>query len=143
MSEQMPSYSPPVRPPDPLSPESERIWAALAHLSAVLSLFSGGIFGSLISIIIWGVFKRRSKYVAFQALQAFIFQLATFGFGVCFLLSPFLFLDKDGLFIITSLSFVCTIIWSFALCAYALIATVQCYNGADFRYFIIGNLIPK
>jgi uncharacterized protein len=58
----------------PLSPSDERTWAMLAHLSVLLNLVTG-ILGPVAALIIYLVFKDRSRYVAYQSMQSFVFQL--------------------------------------------------------------------
>ena len=60
--------------PLPLSPSEERTWAMLAHLSVLLNLVTGflGVFAAL---LIYLLFRDRSRYVAYQSMQAFLFQL--------------------------------------------------------------------
>ncbi len=48
----------------------ERVMAALCHASIVLSLI-----GLVVPIVMWATQKDKSRYVAFQALQAVAFQL--------------------------------------------------------------------
>jgi uncharacterized protein len=63
------------------STQSERNWAMLAHLTALLTLLvglhSGGV-GSVVALLvplgIYLYFRERSPYVAFHALQATVFQ---------------------------------------------------------------------
>jgi len=148
MSNQMSSYIPPVKPPEALSPSEERFWAAASHAAgAVLNFLSVGIFGTIAIIIIYLIFKNRSKYVAFQSLQAFIFQLAWFAGMFCVLfcgMAPLLSSNDFGSFVLAEgLGIGFAIIWFFGATIYAIIGAVQCYNGADFRYFIIGHLLPK
>ncbi|HDQ34924.1 MAG TPA: DUF4870 domain-containing protein, partial [Chloroflexi bacterium] len=48
---------PPQVPPQPLRPEDERTWAALAHASVLLDLVTG--FGGLIgALVIWLMYKE-------------------------------------------------------------------------------------
>ncbi|MBN1562372.1 MAG: DUF4870 domain-containing protein [Anaerolineae bacterium] len=62
--------------------DNERKWAALAHgstlLTALVSILTAGA-GTLVTIfvplLIYLSFRKRSEYVAFQALQAFTAQL--------------------------------------------------------------------
>ena len=66
----------------PLSPSDERTWAMLAHLS-VLANLATGFLGPVIALVIYMVYKDRSRYVAYQSMQAFVFQLiAWVGGGV-------------------------------------------------------------
>ncbi|MBN1305551.1 MAG: DUF4870 domain-containing protein [Anaerolineales bacterium] len=51
----------------------ERLWAALAHGSALL-LFAG----FFIPVIVWSARRKASSFVAFRALQAFGYQVLSF-----------------------------------------------------------------
>src|SRR5690242_21478902 len=53
----------------------ERTLAAIAHGSALLTLFTG-FAGIIVSFLIWLSQRDRSTYVAYQAMQATVFQLA-------------------------------------------------------------------
>jgi uncharacterized Tic20 family protein len=62
--------------------DNERKWAALAHGSSLLTalvLITTAGFGTLVTmfvpLLIYFSFRKRSEYVAFQALQAFTAQL--------------------------------------------------------------------
>ena len=54
--------------PARLSPSEERMWAMLAHLSVLINLVTGA-FGPIVALIIYLVYKDRSRYVAYQSLQ--------------------------------------------------------------------------
>ena len=62
----------------PIPSTEERVWAVLAHLS---SLAFG--MGLLLPIIGWAEQRRKSKYIAYQCLQALGYQ--TLGYTVWFL----------------------------------------------------------
>jgi uncharacterized Tic20 family protein len=60
---------------------AERNWAALAHLTALLTIIvgwqtggAGVVFMLLVPLAIYVYFRDRSTYVAFHALQATVFQ---------------------------------------------------------------------
>jgi uncharacterized Tic20 family protein len=44
----------------PLSPQDERTWSMLAHLSILVNLFSG-FLGPIAALVIYLVFKDRSR----------------------------------------------------------------------------------
>ncbi len=68
---------PDLRPPRAeISSSNERTWAALAHLSIFLNLFTGGVLGPVAAFVIWLVHRDRSTRVAFHALQSLWYQLA-------------------------------------------------------------------
>jgi hypothetical protein len=52
-----------------MSPQDERTWSILAHLSMFLNLVTG-FLGPVAALIIWLVYRDRSQKVAFHALQA-------------------------------------------------------------------------
>ena len=60
--------------PARLSPSEERMWAMLAHLSVLINLVTGA-FGPIVALIIYLVYKDRSRYVAYQSLQSLLLQL--------------------------------------------------------------------
>ena len=65
-----------------MAPGDERTWGMLAHLSTLLNLVTG-FGGPIAALIIYLVYKDRSRFVAYHALQAMIFQLIWwFGGGV-------------------------------------------------------------
>jgi hypothetical protein len=54
----------------------ERTWAILAHLSILLGAITVGLLGPVAAFVIWLVKKDESDYVAKQALQSLIYQIA-------------------------------------------------------------------
>ena len=58
-----------------MSAQDERRWSVIAHLSILLDLITA-IGGPVAALIIWLVYKDRSRMVAFHALQSFWYQVA-------------------------------------------------------------------
>jgi len=58
----------------PLTPSEERTWAMLSHLSVLVNLFTGFV-GPIVALVIYLVFRDRSRYVAYHSLQSFLNQL--------------------------------------------------------------------
>jgi len=56
-----------------MTPQDERTWSVLAHLSVLLVLVGLMPFGAL---LIWLLYKDRSEKVRFHALQALWYQVA-------------------------------------------------------------------
>jgi uncharacterized Tic20 family protein len=52
----------------------EKTWATLAHLSVLVNLFTG-VLGPVIALVIYLAHKDKSRYVAYQSLQALLLQL--------------------------------------------------------------------
>ncbi len=133
----------PTPAPAPLSPSDERTWAMFAHLSAVINLFTGFV-GPIAALIIYLVFKERSRYVAYQALQSFIFQLITWvggGFiiGAAWAISGILSAVLIGLILMP-----CACLLSllpFGGLIYSVVGAVQTSQGQDFKYWLVGDWV--
>jgi uncharacterized protein len=132
-------------PAAPLSPSDERTWAMLAHLSVLLNLVTGflGVAGAL---IIYLVYKDRSRYVAYQAMQAFIFQLIFWAgggllIGVMWAIVGALSAVLIGILLIPFAVVLTLIFLLMPLVAlvYGIVGSVQASNGEDFRYWLIGD----
>ena len=71
---QNPAGATPSPPVIPLSSADERTWAMLAPLSVIANLFTG-LLGPVAALVIYLVYRERSRYVAYHAMQSFVFQL--------------------------------------------------------------------
>ncbi len=69
--------------PQAAAAQDDRIWAAIAHGSGFVVFF-----GPIIPVILWFTQRKRSAYIAFQALQAMVYQSLFFWSWV--LLAPLL-----------------------------------------------------
>lgn len=133
------------QPPEPLSPQDERLWASLAHLSVLLNLFTG-FGGGIAALIIYLVYRDRSRYVAYQSLQALLFQSVFFFgagalIGVIWAIVGALSLILIGVVLIpfALLATVVLIIMPLIALIYGVIGGIECNNGEDFRYWLIGD----
>jgi uncharacterized Tic20 family protein len=126
-----------------ISEADERMWALLAHLSILLNLING-MLGVIVVLVIYLAYKDRSEYIRFQALQAVIFQivfwiggglLAGIVWAGTAVLSIFIIgiIFIPGAIIIT--------LMPFASLIYGVIGGVQCGDGRDFRYWMIGDWV--
>ncbi len=147
---------------------NERIWAALAHASVLLTFIlgvsTGGlavIVGALVPLIIWLAFRDRSRFVAFHAIQASVFQLASVVAWVGLLIvgaailipawvvTILLSLVLIGLLLLP-LVLVLTIalpaalvVMPLAVLVYGLYGAFEVYGGRDFRYWLVADWIEK
>ncbi len=134
-------------PPEQLGPGDERTWGMLAHLSVLLNLITGFV-GPIAALIIFLVYKERSRFVAYHALQAGLFQLIWwFGGGILI----------GGMWaIVGSLSAIVigVVLIPFALALtlvlalmpvgaliYGVIGAVQVSEGKDFKYWLVGDWV--
>ena len=139
---QTPHMAPP-QPPEPLSPSDERTWAMLAHLSTLVNLVTG-FLGPVIALVIYLAFKDRSRYVAYQSMQSFVFQLIFWiGAGVVAILawtvSGLLAVILVGC-LLMPLALLISLIPIAAL-VYGVVAAVQCNQGEDFKYWLVGDWV--
>ncbi len=128
-------------PPAPLTPSEERTWAMVSHLSILANLVTG-FLGPVIPLVIYLAFKERSRYVAFQSMQAFIFQLiAWVGAGllaaIAWTISGILAVILIGC-LIMPLALLISIIPLAAL-VYGVIGALQTDQGQNFKYWLVGD----
>ena len=130
-------------PPEPISAGDERTWGMLSHLSVLLNLATG-FGGPIAALIIYLVYKERSRFVAYHALQALVFQLIWWvgggaltgiAWGITGVLSAVLI----GVICIP-LACLVTLL-PIASLVYGVVGAVQCSQGQDFRYWLIGDWV--
>jgi len=136
--------------------QEHRLLAALSHASI---LFTG--FGVFVPLVIYFLQKKKSTFLAFHALQAFIFQLIgiLISFLIPFCLLGVIFIPAFGpslvgkdmpfepflgiyLILITVITMLLTF-GSLAYMIYGVIGVIRVYQGKNFRYLIIGRQIEK
>jgi len=137
----------------------ERRMAALAHgsilLTFVVSVTTGGLAtlaAVLVPLFIWFLYRERSAYVAFHALQATVFQLALLALSlaatvavgavlvVVWVVTGLLSLLLVGVLLVP-VAIVLSVVGGLAVAliplaglGYGLFGAWEVYNGADFRY---------
>ncbi|CAG0997794.1 hypothetical protein ANAEL_02717 [Anaerolineales bacterium] len=130
-------------PPMPLKPEEERQWAMLAHLGVLANLVSG-FLGPVVPLAIYMIYKDRSRYVAYQSLQALIFQLIWWVgggviAGVSWAITGVLSAVIIGLLCIP----IACIFSAMPLVAlgYGIYGGIQTSQGQDFKYWLVGDWV--
>ncbi|MEJ2597134.1 MAG: DUF4870 domain-containing protein [Anaerolineales bacterium] len=144
-------------PPHPN--QDERVMAALAHVSAILPLM-----GTIATIVIWVTQREKSRYVAFQALQAIAYQLTMIvawmiGMGCyfCSFFATFLsipLVSSSGTtppvnalaelgFIIPFLSLGIIFLGGLAFIVYGIVGAINAFQGKPFRYVFIGYRVER
>lgn len=131
----------------PLSPEDERTWSMLAHLSVLLNLVTG-FAGVIAAFVIYLVYKDRSRRVAYQALQSTLFQLICwFGGGVIIgVMWAVVGVLSAVLIGIVLIPFALLLTFLFGLLplgaiVYGVIGAIQTSQGQDFKYWLIGDWV--
>jgi len=113
----------------------------LAHLSVLTNLMTG-LLGPVLALVIYLVYKDRSRYVAYQSLQALVFQLiAWVGSWVIIVASWFITSFLSALLVgIACIPFSCLVsLLPLGVLIYGVIGGVQCSKGQDFRYWLVGD----
>jgi hypothetical protein len=121
----------------------EMTWAVIAHLSVLLNLVTG-FLGGVAAIAIYFIYKDRSRFVAYHAMQSFIFQAITWLGGG--LVSGIL-IAVGGAFSFLILPLLCLIPGFLLLLLipisliFGVIGAVQVSNSGDFRYWVVGDWV--
>lgn len=132
----------------------ERLMAAIAHASIVTT--GPGI---LVGVVIWLTQKEKSAYASWQGLQAALYQLVgmiiivalwvLWGIFHGFTYIPMFIRPQQPpewaiiLFVIGIVAMVIPFAFMVIWGIYGLYGALQCWLGKDFRYALIGTLIPQ
>jgi uncharacterized Tic20 family protein len=139
----------------PAVSDNERKWASLAHgstlLTALAMIFTAGL-GTLVimlvPLLIYFSFRKRSEYVAFQALQAFTAQLiGTIGWLALLITATIAAVVLTVVFAITIIGIpliilvwlawillvVVSLLMPLGMVIYSVIALVETRSGRDYR----------
>ncbi len=134
-------------PPQPMPAGEERTWSMLAHLTVLLNLITG-FAGPIGALIIYFIYKDRSRKVAYHALQSMVFQLIWwYGGGLLIgamwavvgILSAILI----GIVLIpfAVIGTLVLLILPLGALVYGVIGAVQVYEGHDFKYWLVGDWV--
>lgn len=116
----------------------ERAWSTLSHLSIFVNLVTG-FLGPVASLVIWLVYREKSREVSFHALQSMWYQVAwvvilTAGWAITGILTIILigFLLMPFMALLTVVPFV-----------HSGYAAYRVGKGHEFRYPIIADMIDN
>jgi hypothetical protein len=126
-----------------MSENDERLWAAIAHASILLNLLTA-FLGVITPLIIYLVYKDRSRYVAGQAMQAFVFQLVWWVGGGILVGLTWAAVALMSIVLVGLLCVPIAILVSLipvAACIYGIVGALQAYEGRDFRYWLIADWV--
>ena len=108
--------------------QEDRTWAMLAHLAAILG-YLGGIGQYVVPLVIYLMYKDKSKFVAFHALQSLYFQLALLVAGLAVLVIALL----------TCVGGLLALPLSIGALVYGIVAAIRASNGEWFEYWLVGE----
>ncbi|HLV36541.1 MAG TPA: DUF4870 domain-containing protein [Spirillospora sp.] len=148
--------------------DDERLWAAVAHASVwvtfITALFTAGFSVPLsifVPLVIYFLFRNKSDYITFHALQAFVIQLVGTVGALALLviggIAWFVGLVIALLLMLVLIGFVLAPLWGivgiallvvvclmpFAMLLFGTIAAIQTYNGRDYRYPYIAKWVDR
>lgn len=116
----------------------------LSHLSVLVNLVTG-FLGVIAALVIYLVFKDRSRYVAYHAMQSMIMQVILWGGGGIIAAIAW---TISG--VLTSVFFLGCLLMPIALLislaplwavVYGIIGAIQTNQGRDFRYWLVGDWV--
>jgi hypothetical protein len=126
-----------------MTPNDERTWAMLSHLSVLLNLVTG-FGGPIAALVIYLVYKERSRYVAYHALQSLIFQLITWvGGGILTAIAWTVSGALTAIFIgLLCMPFACALsLLPLGSIVYGIVGGIQANQGQDFKYWLVGDWV--
>jgi uncharacterized Tic20 family protein len=145
LPESTPNLPPTPSVPAPLSPADERTWTMLAHMSVLLNLVTG-FLGPIAALVVYLIFQNRSRYVAYQALQSFVFQLIWWAgggalIGLMWAATGMLSAVVIGVLLIPIACVLTPILGLMPIMAlvYGFWAGIETSQGKDFKYWLVGN----
>ncbi len=134
-------------PPQQVGPGDERTWSMLAHLSVLLNLITG-FAGPIAALVIYLVYKDRSRTVAYHALQAMIFQLIWWFGGGVLIGVVWAVVGALSAILIGVILIPIALVLTFALAllplgalAYGIVGAVRVSQGEDFKYWPVGDWV--
>src|SRR5687768_4657048 len=105
--------------------DDERLWGMLSHLSSLL-VYVSAVGQYVAPLVIYFVYKDKSRFVAFHALQSLFFQLALLVVA----------LVVTGIGLVTCVGFFLLIPLGIAALIYNIVAAIKAFNGEWFEYWL-------
>ena len=123
-----------------MSAQDERTWSMLAYLSVLLNLVTA-IGGPIAALVVWLVYRDKSRRVAFHALQSLWYQVAWIvilgvGWTIAGILIATIILAIVGIPLALVL-----LLATFVPFVHQCYAAYKVYQGVDYRYPFIADLV--
>lgn len=115
----------------------------LAHLSVLLNLVTV-FLGVLAPLVIYLIYKDRSRYVAYQSLQAFIFQLVWWVGSIAIIFIGWIMTTILTAILIGVLCIpfnLLSLLLPLVPIVYGIVAGIRSNNGEDFKYWLVGDWV--
>jgi uncharacterized protein len=141
-----PVFASPI-PAQPLPQSEEHTWGLLSHLSVLLNLITG-FAGPIVALIIYLVYKDRSRFVAYHALQSMVFQLIWWYGGGILIGAMWAVVGALSAIVIgvvlipIALPITCVLaLLPIGAVIYGVVGAVQTSQGQDFKYWLVGDWV--
>ncbi len=146
-----PPHVPPVPavpyPPQPMAPGDERTWGMLSHLSVLLNLVTG-FAGPIAALVVYLIYKDRSRFVAYHALQSMLFQLIWWYGGGLLIGGMWAVVGALSAIVIgvvlipIAIPMTCVLaLLPAGAVIYGIVGAVQTSQGQDFKYWLVGDWV--
>lgn len=123
----------PAAAPAAQSVSDDQLMAALAHAGILITV--------IVALIIWLTQKDKSKYVEYQSKQALVYQLiVAIGMSIAWVIVFVIGIVTLGIGFIL---FIPMMIVGAAAVLYGLYAAWETYQGKDFKYWMLGDMLAK
>ena len=147
----VPPHVPPVPavpyPPQPMAPGDERTWGMLSHLSVLLNLVTG-FAGPIAALVVYLIYKDRSRFVAYHALQSMVFQLIWWYGGGLLIGGMWAVVGVLSAIVIgvvlipIAIPMTCVLaLLPMGAVIYGIVGAVQTSQGQDFKYWLVGDWV--
>lgn len=134
-------------PPQQVGPGDERTWSVLAHLSVLLNLVTG-FAGPIAAGIIYLVYKDRSRFIAYHALQSALFQLIWWYGGGVLIGAMWAIVGALSAIVVGVILIPFALLFTLAFAilplgalVYGVIGAAQVGQGGDFKYWLVGDWV--
>jgi uncharacterized protein len=138
---------PPTLVLQPVSTGDERTWSVLSHLSVLLNLITG-FAGPIAALVIYLIYKDRSRRIAYHALQSMVFQLIWWYGGGLLIGAMWAVVGALSALVvgIILIPFALILTLVFAMLPlgaliYGVIGAIQVNQGQDFKYWLAGDWV--
>jgi uncharacterized protein len=124
-------------PDTPELTADEKTWAMLGHLAGLLG-YAVGLGQIIAPLVIYIVFRDRSRFVAFHALQSLYFQLALLVIGLLLAVVSILSCGVGAFFAVPAGT-----VLAIGALVYVILAAVKSSAGDWFEYWLAGDWARK
>lgn len=129
----------PAKDAEPVTETKEVVSGSDDNLVAAISHALIIFFPVIAPLLIWAVYKDKSRYVKFQSMQALVYQLIAWVIFIGLWIVGILL----SVVVIGILLLPLALLQIAAMSIYGLFAAYKTYMGEDFRYAVVADFVEK